>query len=47
MRAVDVIVRTRDGGALCREEIQFVVGGATAGTLPDDQVSALRVGDVQ
>jgi pyrimidine-nucleoside phosphorylase len=41
MRAVDVIVRKRDGGALRREEIQFFVGGATAGTLPDYQVSAL------
>jgi pyrimidine-nucleoside phosphorylase len=41
MRAVDVILKKRDGGALSREEIQFFVTGVTLGTLPDYQASAL------
>ncbi|MGE5245660.1 MAG: thymidine phosphorylase [Betaproteobacteria bacterium] len=41
MRAVDIIIRKRDGGALTREEIRFFVDGVTAGTLPDYQASAL------
>jgi pyrimidine-nucleoside phosphorylase len=41
MRAVDVIVKKRDGGPLTREEIRFFVDGVTRGTLPDYQASAL------
>jgi pyrimidine-nucleoside phosphorylase len=41
MRAVDIIARKRDGGALTREEIRFVVDGVTRATLPDYQASAL------
>src|ERR671938_1585471 len=41
MRAVDVIMRKRDGGALSREEIGFFVDGVTSGALPDYQASAL------
>jgi pyrimidine-nucleoside phosphorylase len=41
MRAVDVILKKRDGGLLSREEIQFFVAGVTAGSLPDYQASAL------
>jgi pyrimidine-nucleoside phosphorylase len=41
MRAVDVIVQKRGGGALSREQIRFFVDGVTAGTLPDYQASAL------
>jgi pyrimidine-nucleoside phosphorylase len=41
MRAVDVIMKKRDGGALDRDEIQFFVKGVTAGSLPDYQASAL------
>jgi pyrimidine-nucleoside phosphorylase len=41
MRAVDVIMKKRDGGTLAREEIRFFVDGVTAGTLPDYQASAL------
>ena len=41
MRAVDVITKKRDGGALSREEIAFFVDGATSGALPDYQASAL------
>src|SRR5262245_23408946 len=41
MRAVDVILKKRDGGALSREEIRFFVTGVTDGTLPEYQASAL------
>ena len=41
LRAVDLIRRKRDGGALDRNAIEFFVAGATDGTLPDYQVSAL------
>jgi pyrimidine-nucleoside phosphorylase len=41
MRAVDIIIKKRNGGALSRDEIGFFVTGATAGTLPDYQASAL------
>jgi pyrimidine-nucleoside phosphorylase len=41
MRAVDVILKKRDGGVLSGEEIEFFVTGVTAGTLPDYQASAL------
>ena len=41
MRAVDVIVKKRDGGALSREEIRFFVDGVTSGAVPDYQASAL------
>src|SRR5260370_39862951 len=41
MRAVDIILKNRDGGGLSREEIGFFVAGVTAGTMPDYQASAL------
>ncbi|HXE81587.1 MAG TPA: thymidine phosphorylase [Vicinamibacterales bacterium] len=41
MRAVDVIVRKRDGHALTPAELKFVVDGVIGGTIPDYQVSAL------
>jgi pyrimidine-nucleoside phosphorylase len=41
MRAVDIIMKKRDGGALSRAEIGFFITGVTAGTLPDYQASAL------
>src|SRR6476646_5503039 len=41
MRAVDIIMKKRDGSALSRSEIGFFISGVTAGTLPDYQVSAL------
>jgi pyrimidine-nucleoside phosphorylase len=41
MRAVDVILKKRDGQPLTRDEIQFFVTGVTGGTLPDYQASAL------
>jgi pyrimidine-nucleoside phosphorylase len=41
MRATDIIRAKRDGRALRREEIEFVVRGVTDGSLPDYQASAL------
>jgi pyrimidine-nucleoside phosphorylase len=41
MRAVDLIVRKRDGEVLSREEIQFFVRGVTDGSWPDYQTTAL------
>jgi pyrimidine-nucleoside phosphorylase len=41
MRAVDIILKKREGGGLSRDEIGFFVAGVTAGTLPDYQASAL------
>jgi pyrimidine-nucleoside phosphorylase len=41
LRAVDIIIRKRDGGTLSRDEIQFFVSGVTDGSLPDYQASAL------
>jgi len=40
MRAVDIIVKKRDGLELTREEIEFFVRGITSGEIPDYQVSA-------
>jgi pyrimidine-nucleoside phosphorylase len=41
MRVIDIIIRKRDGAALTRAEIEFVVSGVAAGTIPDYQTSAL------
>ena len=41
MRAVDIIRKKRDGGALDRAEIDNFVAGATDGSWPDYQISAL------
>ena len=41
MRAVDIIIKKRDGGALSREEISFFVSGVTDGTWPEYQASSL------
>ncbi len=40
MRAIDVIVRKRDGEALSRAEIGFMVDGVTHGSIPDYQIAA-------
>ena len=37
MRAADIIRKKRDGGELSREEIEFIVRGATHGTISDHQ----------
>jgi len=41
MRAVDIIMKKRDGGALDRAEIGFFVEGVTLGGWPDYQAAAL------
>jgi pyrimidine-nucleoside phosphorylase/thymidine phosphorylase len=43
LRAVDIIRRKRDGGALSRDEIAFFVEGYTAGRVTDYQASALAM----
>ncbi len=40
MRAVDCIIKKRDGGVLTKEEIEFFVHGFTTNEIPDYQVSA-------
>jgi pyrimidine-nucleoside phosphorylase len=41
MRAVDIIQKKRDGGALIPEEIEFFVTGVADSSLPDYQAAAL------
>jgi pyrimidine-nucleoside phosphorylase len=41
MRAVDLIIRKRDGAELAPEEIDFLVRGFCSGEIPDYQFSAL------
>ncbi len=41
MRAIDILVKKRDGEALTRDEIQWMVNGFTRGDVPDYQMSAL------
>ena len=41
MRAVDLIIRKRDGAELAPEEIDFLVRGFTSGEIPDYQFSSL------
>ena len=43
MLAAEVIRRKRDGNALSTEELQFLVGGITDGSLSDAQVGALAM----
>ncbi|MRR31114.1 thymidine phosphorylase, partial [bacterium] len=40
MRAVDIIIKKRDGGILSREEIKYFVQGFARNEIPDYQVSA-------
>ncbi len=40
MRAVDIIVRKRDGAELSAEEIEFFIEGYTKGAIPDYQAAA-------
>jgi pyrimidine-nucleoside phosphorylase len=40
MRAVDIIIRKRDGAELTAAEIEYFVAGITDGTIPDYQISA-------
>lgn len=40
MRAIDIIIKKRDGGELSREEIDFFIDGFTRGEIPDYQAVA-------
>jgi len=40
MRAVDIIIKKRDGGELTKEEIDFFIQGYTRGEIPDYQAAA-------
>jgi pyrimidine-nucleoside phosphorylase len=40
MRVVDIIRKKRDAGELGRDEIEFLIQGATRGTIPDYQLAA-------
>ncbi len=40
VHAVEIIRKKRDGGTLTAEEIQFMIEGATSGTIPDYQIAA-------
>ncbi|MDR3192374.1 MAG: thymidine phosphorylase [Treponema sp.] len=40
MRAVDIIMKKRDGQELSRDEIAFLISGYVAGEIPDYQISA-------
>lgn len=40
MRMVDLIAKKRDGGALSKQEIDFIIEGYTKGEIPDYQLSA-------
>lgn len=43
MRMYDLIMKKRNGGALSREEINFMVAGYTKGDIPDYQMSAMMM----
>lgn len=43
MRAVDIIIKKRDGGQLSAQEIDFFVRGFTNGEIPDYQASAFAM----
>lgn len=43
MRMVDLIEKKRDGHALTKEEISFVISGYTKGSIPDYQMSAFQM----
>ena len=40
MRAVDIIIKKRDGGALSTAEIDFLIAGYTSGAIGDEQMAA-------
>jgi len=41
MDAIDVLRAKRDGSELTAEQIRWVIGAYTDGTIPDEQMSAL------
>ena len=43
MRMYDLIMKKRNGDALTKEEIDFMIDGYTTGTIPDYQMSAMMM----
>jgi len=43
VRVYDLILKKRGGGELSREEINYLIAGYTAGTIPDYQLSAFAM----
>lgn len=43
MRMVDLIEKKRDGKALTKKEIRYIIEGYTAGEIPDYQMSAFAM----
>lgn len=43
MRMYDILLKKRDGGCLTKQEIDFLISGATDGTIPDYQLSAFAM----
>ena len=43
MRAVDLILKKRDGGELTKEEINFFIDGYAKDLIPDYQAAALAM----
>lgn len=43
MRMYDLIMKKRNGGTLSREEINYMISGYTAGSIPDYQMSAMMM----
>lgn len=43
MRAVDIIIKKRNGNKLTKEEIEFMINGYTDGSIEDYQMSALTM----
>lgn len=43
MRAIDIIIKKRDGESLSRTEIDYFISGYTRGDIPDYQASALAM----
>ena len=43
MRVVDLIIKKRNGFALTKEEIDFIISGYVDGSIPDYQISALMM----
>jgi len=45
MRAVDIIIRKRDGGTLGRDEIAFMVDGVTSGINDEATIPNTSIGN--
>ena len=41
MRMYDLILKKKEGAALCKEEIQWMINAFTTGEIPDYQMSAM------